>query len=162
MDTKGKRANRPPAAIQAATGDSVAAAAPPSVNEAPLPAPVLAIADATAKKAAPAAKDFGEEALAALSEAQGAVARGLEAITVEMTGLARAGIAAATEAATAMLSAKTLPDAIEINAGFARRSLDTLLGSSAALSEIGVRLATESTRPILERFGEGWRIAGAV
>lgn len=171
MDSKGKRAGRSTGVAMAAASAGAtatakeaaidpAAGAPPPLPR-PEPAPVAtAAAVRTAKKGAETTRDFNEEAFAVLSETQGALARGLEAMTVEMAGLARAGIAAANDAATAMLSARTLPDAIEINVGFARQSVDTLIGSSAKFSEIGIRFASEAARPIFERFGEGWRIAG--
>jgi phasin family protein len=53
-----------------------------------------------------------------------------------------------------MLRVTTLGDAMALNAGFARQSFDALIGSSAKLSEIGVKLATEASRPLLSRFGE--------
>jgi hypothetical protein len=122
----------------------------------PSPVAMAALPMAAAEQSRRGAKDLGEETLVILGEAQAAFARVLEAMTVEMTGLARAGIAAATETATAMLSAKTLADAVEINAGFARRSVDALIGSSAKLSEIGIRFATDASRPVLARLGEDW------
>ena len=85
-----------------------------------------------------------------------AVARGLEALSVEATGLAISGIDAATRTATDMLGIKTLSDAIEVNAGFTRSSFDALVGGSAKLSELGMKLATEASRPILTQLGKSW------
>ncbi len=99
---------------------------------------------------------FGREAFAAVAESQAALARGLEAISAEMAGLARSGIDTATRTATRMLGIKTISDAIEVNALFARASFDTLVDGSARLSELGVRLAAESSQPLLARLGEGW------
>jgi hypothetical protein len=100
--------------------------------------------------------DFGREALAALVQSQTAMARGLEALTAEMTGLAISGIDAATRTATDMLGVKTLSDAIEVNAGFTRTSFDALVGGSAKLSELGVKLAAEASQPILTQLGRSW------
>jgi hypothetical protein len=55
-----------------------------------------------------------------------------------------------------MLEVKTLSDAIEVNTGFTCNSLDTLVGGSAKLSELGVRLAAETSQPIVAQFGQGW------
>jgi phasin family protein len=96
----------------------------------------------------------------AVTEAQSALARGFEAAATEVSGLTRAGIATTTEAATAMLGAKTLAEAIEINAGYARRGFDAMLGGAAKLSEIGVKAATDASRPILDRIGESWKGLG--
>jgi hypothetical protein len=100
--------------------------------------------------------DFGREVFAALVQSQTAAARGLEALSVEVTGLAISGIDAATRTATDMLGVKTLSDAIEVNAGFTRSSFDALVGSSAKLSELGMKLATEASQPILTQLGKSW------
>ncbi len=89
-------------------------------------------------------------------ESQTALARGLEAMSVEVTGLAISGIDAATRTATDMLGVKTLSDAIEVNAGFTRSSFDALVGGSAKLSELGMKLATEASQPILTQLGKSW------
>jgi hypothetical protein len=100
--------------------------------------------------------DFGHDAFAALAQSQAALARGLEALSAEMAGLALSGIDAASRTAAKMLEVKTLSDAIEVNTGFTCSSLDTLLGGSAKLSELGVKLAAETSQPILAQFGQGW------
>jgi hypothetical protein len=116
-------------------------------------------APAAAAKGPPSSDDladFGSEAFAALVQSQTAVARGLEALSAEMTGLAISGIDAAARTATEMLRVKTLSDAIEVNAGFTRSSFDTLVGGSAKLSELGVKLAAEVSQPILTQLGRSW------
>ena len=59
------------------------------------------------------------------------MARGLEALGAEVAGLTLSRIDAAARTATGMLAVKTLSDAIELNAGFARGSIDALVGGSA-------------------------------
>jgi len=165
METKGRRAAREPVMeTAAATGPEPAEMAAPqgeAVAAAPadLPPPVPAALPQVVENAAQATRDLGEEALAAFSESQAAVARGLEAMTAEIGELARAGIAAATRSATAMLSAKSLSDAFEINMNCARQSLDALIDGSAKLSEIGVKLASEASRPVLAQCAQGWGMA---
>jgi hypothetical protein len=97
----------------------------------------------------------------AWTDAQSALARGFEAVAVEVTSLSRSGIAAATDATKAVLGAKTFAEVVEINAGFARRSFDVTLAGAAKLSEIGVKAATEASRPIIDRLGENWKNLGA-
>ena len=99
----------------------------------------------------------GQQVWAALAETQAAAARGLEALIGEMTTFTRSEIAAAADSATAMLGVKTFAEAVEVNLGYARRSFDALIGSSAKLSEIGAKAASEASRPILSRFGESWK-----
>jgi len=117
---------------------------------------------ATAEAVASSGEDwfaFGQEALGAFSESQLAIARGLQEFTFELSGLARSGIAAAADTATAMLGARTLADALEVQAGFARRSVDAAIDGSTKLSEIGARVTTEASRPLLSRFAEPWNFA---
>ena len=100
--------------------------------------------------------NFGREAFAALVQSQTAVARGLEALSAELAGLALSGIDAAARTATDMLAVKTLSDAIEVNAGFTRSSFNTLVGGSVKLSELGAKLASEASQPILTQLGKSW------
>jgi hypothetical protein len=101
-------------------------------------------------------EDFGREAFAAVVQSQAAVARGLEALSAELAGLALSGIDTAARTATDMLAVKTLSNAIEVNAAFTRSSFDALVGSSAKLSQLGTRLAAEAAQPILTQLGKGW------
>jgi hypothetical protein len=99
---------------------------------------------------------FGRGVLAAVTQSQAALARGLEALTAEMAGLALSGIDTAARAAIKMLSVKTLSDAIDVNAGFASSSLGAFVSGSAKISELGVRVAAETSKPFLTQFGKGW------
>ena len=103
---------------------------------------------------------LGGDAAAAWAQSQAALARGLEALSAEMAGLALSGMNTVARAATKMLTVKTLADAIEVNAGFTCTSFDTLVGGSAKLSELGVKLATETTQPLLKQFGKSWSKSG--
>ena len=103
--------------------------------------------------------DLGRQNFAAFIQSQTALARGLEALSAEITGLALSGIDAATRAATDVLAVKTFADAIEVNADFTRRNFDTLIGGSAKLSELGVKVAAEASQPILAQLGKDWATA---
>jgi hypothetical protein len=100
--------------------------------------------------------DYGSQNLAAFIQAQTALARGLEALSAEMTGLTLSGIDTAARTATDMLAVKTIADAIEVNVGFTRRNFDTLIGGSAKLSELSVKVASEASQPILTQLGKDW------
>jgi Phasin protein len=82
--------------------------------------------------------------------------RGISAFGEEMAGPTRSGVDLAARAATEMLEVKTVSDAFRVNARFARNSFDSFLDGSAKLSGLGVRLAAESSRPILTQWGQGW------
>jgi len=119
-------------------------------------------APAEAARAAKAVPDhalaYGGQAWAALAEAQAAAVRGLEAMVDEMNAFTRSEIAAAADGATALLGARTFAEAVEVNLGFARRSFDALIGSSAKLSEIGAKTASDASRPVLRRLGDSWKM----
>ena len=117
----------------------------------PVGAPPIACSDIFA--------DLGRQNFAAFIQSQTALARGLEALSAEITGLALSGIDAATRAATDVLAVKTFADAIEVSAGFTRRNFDTLIGGSAKLSELGVKVAAEASQPILAQLGKDWATA---
>jgi hypothetical protein len=159
METKGKRPTR-------GSGTDPDAAETSAPAEAPADAPVFAVAPepAAAPDSQPAADNpapdeilgFGREALAAFAESHAAMARGLEAMSEEMAGLTRSGIDMAARSATDMLGVKTISDVFRVNAEYARNSFDSLLDGSAKLSGLGVKLAAESSRPILTQLGQGW------
>jgi hypothetical protein len=136
--------------IETARGRMTAAPMPPVESSAAPPTTVAAgrVSDDPAGTA--------NDAFAALAQSQAALARGLEALSAEMAGLALSGIDTAARTATKMLGVKTLSDALEVNAGFTCTSWDRLIGSSAKLSELGVKLAAEASQPFVTQFGRGW------
>lgn len=100
--------------------------------------------------------DFGRQTFAAFGQSQAALARGLEALSAEAAGLVLSGIDATARAASKMLGVKTFSDAIEVNAGLTCSSFDTLLGGSARLSELGMKIAAEISQPLLTELGQVW------
>jgi hypothetical protein len=171
MESKGRRAAR--ASAPAATPDESsselqnpaemyprAAAAPEAAEHFEASAAVVpessnALASANGKAPEEVA-DLSRETLAALAQSQAALARGLEAISAEMAGLALSGIDTAARAATRMLGIKTLSDAIQVNASLTCSSFDALVGGSARLSELGVKLAAETSQPFFSQLGKAW------
>ena len=136
---------------------AAATAAPkPSIGALP-PTPSLSALPPPPKSAN---RDFPghveSDAAAALAQSQAALARGLEALSAEMAGLALSGMDVLARTATKLLAVKTLSDAIEVNAGFTCSSLETLVGGSAKLSELGVKLAAETSQPLFGQLARGW------
>ncbi|MGE0259921.1 MAG: phasin family protein [Alphaproteobacteria bacterium] len=141
-----------PASTTALAQSAPAEAARPAVG-APGVAPF-----GTSPKAALGATE--EDTWTALAEAQSALARGFEQAAFEMTGMSRSGMAATADAAVALLGARTLAEAIEINAGLARRGVDAMLEGAARLSEIGAQAAADASRPLIARFARNWSALG--
>jgi hypothetical protein len=165
METKGKRASRAVAPVEIpmpqvmpapASGEVVEIATQPNpapaVAVAPRVSPALLVASASREDLT----DIGREAFAALAESRAVLAHGVESMSDELAGLARNGIDTAARTAIEMLAVRTLSDAIEVNAGFARTSFDNWIGSSARLSELGARLAADAAQPFLACFGKCW------
>jgi hypothetical protein len=157
MESKGRRPSRPIATqVEAEPPVATQVEAEPPVATPMISQSVEAPAETPKSASSENLADFGHEAFAAVVQSQAAVARGLEALSAELAGLALSGIDAAARTATDMLAVKTLSDAIEVNAGFTRSSFDALVGGSAKLSELGARLAAEASQPILTQLGRGW------
>jgi hypothetical protein len=142
-------ANAPEAASVLPAAVLPAAVLPAAILPAAISEPKSAAMSVPIVQAAAAADD----AWTALADAQAALARGFEQVAVEMTGMTRSGMAATTNAAIALLGARTFAEAVEINGGLARRGVDALIEGSAKLSEIGVKAVAEASRPMLSRFG---------
>lgn len=94
-----------------------------------------------------------DETWAAFGEAQLALVHGFGEVAAEWAGIAQSGIAAGADAAVALLGAKTIAEAVEIQAGLASRGFNVAVEGAAKLSEIGVKAATEASRTILTRLG---------
>jgi hypothetical protein len=175
MESKGRRAaraNAPPAETSSELQNPiemypVAAEAPEAAEHiepsaAAVPESSNALASANGKAPEEVA-DFSHETLtalaqsqAALAQSQAALARGLEALSAEIAGLALSGIDTAARAVTRMLGIKTLSDAIEVNASLTCSSFDALVSGSARLSELGAKLAAETSQPLFSQLGKAW------
>jgi hypothetical protein len=132
-----KRPPHTPATGSARTGDAAAAAT--EAASAAVPAP-------PAQPLPGAANPLPMPNPVALADV---FAHGAEAYADEMAELMQTGFATATDTAKAMLGAKTLTEAFEINAGFVRKSLDTIVASSIRLTDITARLAEGSLKPLM-------------
>jgi len=94
---------------------------------------------------------FGKANIEALVEANSIFVKGVEEISKELFGLTRASLEHAAAATTAIFSAKTLKDMVELNADFTKAQYEKLLANTTRLGELTVKLATESSAPITAR-----------
>jgi hypothetical protein len=95
--------------------------------------------------------------LASVGESQRAVAGGMKALALEMTGLAQTTFTEAGDSAAALICARTLADAVEIRLGYVRRSFALLIAGSTRLSEIGASLLSETSRSSPAPFAKSAR-----
>jgi hypothetical protein len=170
MESKGRRAPRstgpiPAPAASLKPDELPAAAVEPTNLTQPAGTPVAgatveALAAATRITTPGDRAYLGRDVVTAFAQSQAALARGLEALSAEMAGLALSGIETAARTATKMLAVKTLSDAIEVNTGFTCSHLNAVVGGSATLSQLGAKLAAETSQPLLNQFGKGWNTMG--
>lgn len=92
--------------------------------------------------------DLGRDNFAAVLQANAALSEGLEAIGKEMFVYARSSFERYAEAATALLSAKTLEDVVHLQTEYATSSLERLIERSTRLSEMGIKVANEALAPL--------------
>ncbi|HEY2540584.1 MAG TPA: phasin family protein [Stellaceae bacterium] len=123
---------------------------PPAPIAPSLPAPVTA-ADPGVER----------DLFAVIGESRAALARTVESMSDELASYARHSIDTSANTAIQMLAVTTWSDAVAVNAKFARTSYDQWLDSSAKVSELGVKLAYESSKPLMSRFERIWRGVGA-
>ncbi len=161
-DGKPKRTARDSGLSKISPDDAVPSAVVPATGpEAPTAAEVVSAPPAAVAEPAPEAvsasakplTDSADDSWTLFTEAQAVLGRGFEEIAVEVTGMTRSGLAAAADAAVALLGARTFSEAVEIHARVARRAVDAMIEGSAKLSEIGVTAISEAPRPILSRLG---------
>lgn len=177
-DVKPKRTAREPGRSAVSAAEPVSTETAPIVPAAIVPDAIVPLAPAAAEAVSLAPEAVGQLALptvpatrdpltdsaddwagdpwTAVAEAQATLARGFAAVAVALTGVTGSGIAAAGDAAIALAGARTFSEAVEISAGLARRGVDAMIEGSAKLSEIGVTVVSEASRPMLSRLGGTW------
>lgn len=147
---KTKRPVSPPQTVPE-TAVPVAEAVQEAVAALPEPEAKLALSAPVAEAQRSSDRYFAayREALASIGESQAAVASDMTAMALEMSGVACANLTAASDSVAALLTARSLVDAVEAQLGFARRSIDAFAGGSTRLGEIGLRLASDVAKPVL-------------
>lgn len=92
--------------------------------------------------------DLGRKNIAAMAEANLALSTGLGAIGDELIDFAKSTLAEASQAATALLGAKTLDEVIELNSGLAKTAMERLIARSTKLSELGIATTNQALAPL--------------
>ena len=80
-------------------------------------------------------------------------------LSAELAGIARHGIDATARTAIETLSVRTWSDAIEVYANLARTGFDQWANGLAKMSELGIKLAIESSAPLIGRSDHIWNRA---
>ena len=78
--------------------------------------------------------------------------KGLEDIGKIMFGLAENAAERGVEAAKAMIAAKSMNEVVDLQANYARSTVEQFFADSNRISELGMKVANEVAAPLNERF----------
>jgi phasin family protein len=94
---------------------------------------------------------FSKENISALVEAGTIFAKGAEAISKQVMALTQSSMQSSVGAAKAMLGCKTLREAIDLQADYARSNFDAMVAEGTKLGEMSFKVATDAIAPIQAR-----------
>jgi hypothetical protein len=109
--------------------------------------------DAAAARAETAA-EVEDDIFAIIAESRTVLARSVESISDEFASFARQSIDNTANTAIQMLRITTWANAVAVNTSYAQTSYDHWLDSAAKVSEFGLKLALESSKPLLNRIAK--------
>jgi len=95
---------------------------------------------------------FSKENLDAYVAAGTTVAKGFETIGKAWVAFTQETFEASAQVAKALLSAKTLREAVDVQTDFAKTTFDKLVAEGTKVSEISVKVANEAVEPLNARF----------
>ena len=155
---RGRRIAQP---LSAGAKKKIAAEAQPAAASPP-PNPPAAVA--AAEPARPAKTgDYGHGAFAAMMRSGALLAEGLEGIGQAWIGVAQATMHDGAATARAMIGAKSPQQVLELQANYARATLDRLVAESGKLPALSVGVANRAIEPIQSQMAAAvdrlWRRA---
>lgn len=103
------------------------------------------------------AAETGNEAIEAALET---ATRGAGTYAERVLALSHANTQAALEFSVALMSAASLPEALELLGGQARSQIETFVAQSKELAELGQQLATDTFAPIRDGASKALAIVG--
>jgi hypothetical protein len=98
--------------------------------------------------------DVEQDITAIIAESRAVLARSVESISDEFASFVRQSIDTTAHTAIQMLRVKTWADAVAVNTSYARTSYDHWLDSAVKVSELGLKLALESSKPFVSRIAK--------
>lgn len=104
---------------------------------------------------------FNKDTVEAVVASSQILAKGFETVSKTWVAFAQSSMEQSVSAAKALLTVKTLREAMDLQAEFARTSFDTLVAETTKVSELSVKVANEAIEPIsarvnaaVEKFGK--------
>jgi phasin family protein len=101
-----------------------------------------------------AVADMPKANFEAMVEAGNVFMKGFESLNGQMFNIARKQIAQGAEAQKALLGAKSFQEAVEIQQGFVKQSMDCIVSDGAEASSAWMKVATEAGQPIGRRVSK--------
>lgn len=95
---------------------------------------------------------FSKQNVEALVEAGSIVAKGVEEIGKEVVAYSQASFDKSVAAGTALLSAKSLREVVDLQNDYAKSSFDAFVAEANRLSELSVKVANEAFAPLSARM----------
>ena len=101
-----------------------------------------------------AVADMPKANFEAMVEAGNVFMKGFESLNGQMFAIARKQIAQSVETQKALLGAKSFQEAVEIQQGFVKNSMDRVVSDGAEISIAWMKVATEAGQPIGRRVSD--------
>ncbi len=107
------------------------------------------------------AQSLGQEQVEAFVKSGTILAKGMEDILKTCLSIAQASTEKSQEAAKTMMACKTLNEFTEAQSKLAQDSFDDFMSTATKLSELSIKVATESLEPINDQVGKAMKKAAA-
>ena len=107
------------------------------------------------------AANFGQEQVEALVKSGNILAKGMEDILKTCMDIAQANGEKGQEVAKTLMACKTLNELTEVQTKLAQESFDDFMSTATKLSELSIKVATESLEPINDQVGKAMKKAAA-
>lgn len=107
------------------------------------------------------AANIGQEQVEALVKSGTIFAKGMEDIVKTCMSIAQTQAEKGQEAAKTIMACKTLNEFTEAQSKLAQDSFDDFMTGATKLSELSIRVATESLEPINDQVGKAMKKAAA-
>ncbi len=107
------------------------------------------------------AANYGQEQVEAFVKSGTILAKGMEDIMKTCMSLAQTQAEKGQEAAKTIMACKTLNEFTEAQSKLAQDSFDDFMSGATKLSELSIKVATESLEPINDQVGKAMKKAAA-
>lgn len=95
---------------------------------------------------------FNQETVELMVQSSTKAAKAFEALSAEMVAFSKARVDEGMAAARAAMTAKTLKELLDIQTGFVKESVETLVQHSTKMGEMGQKAVQEAIEPVGTRF----------